>query len=204
VLLYRETTFLYPSLLAEYVNADDRIQPRRGFGASATVRGGLQGVGSDANFLQLHLTGRWFRGLGPRSRLIARGELGATFTDDLVEIPPTLRFYAGGDRSVRGYDWREIGPRIAAGPGREAYALGAKNVVVASLEYEQYFNDEWGFAAFVDGGSAFDGRFDRLRKGVGLGLRWKSPVGPLRIDIGRGLDDPDARFTLHINLGADL
>lgn len=204
VLLYRETTFLYPSLLAEYVNADDRIQPRRGFGASATVRGGLQGVGSDANFLQLHLTGRWFRGLGARSRLIARGELGATFTDDLVEIPPTLRFYAGGDRSVRGYDWREIGPRIAAGPGREAYALGAKNVVVASLEYEQYFNDAWGFAAFVDGGSAFDGRFDRLRKGVGLGLRWKSPVGPLRVDIGRGLDDPDARFTLHINLGADL
>lgn len=204
VLLYRQTTFLYPSLLAEYVDADDRIHPRRGFGAGATVRGGLQGAGSDANFLQLHLTGRWFRGLGPRSRLIARGELGATFTDDLVEIPPTLRFYAGGDRSVRGYDWREIGPRIAAGPGREAYALGAKNVVVASLEYEQYFNDEWGFAAFVDGGSAFDGRFDRLRKGVGLGLRWKSPVGPLRIDIGRGLDDPDARFTLHINLGADL
>jgi translocation and assembly module TamA len=204
VLLYRETTFLYPSLLAEYVNADDRLQPRRGFGASATVRGGLQGVGSDANFLQLQLTGRWFRGLGARSRLIARGELGATFTDDLVEIPPTLRFYAGGDRSVRGYDWREIGPRIAAGPGREPFALGAKNVVVASLEYEQYFNDEWGFAAFVDGGSAFDGRFDRLRKGVGLGLRWKSPVGPLRIDIGRGLDDPDARFTLHINLGADL
>ncbi len=204
VLLYRQTTFLYPSLLAEYVDADDRILPRRGFGASATVRGGLQGLGSDANFLQLHLTGRWFRGLGARSRLIARGELGATFTDDLVEIPPTLRFYAGGDRSVRGYDWREIGPRIAAGPGREAYALGAKNVIVASLEYEQYFNDAWGFAAFVDGGSAFDGRFDRLRKGVGLGLRWKSPVGPLRVDIGRGLDDPDARFTLHINLGADL
>jgi translocation and assembly module TamA len=204
VLLYRETTYLYPSLLAEYIRADDRIQPRRGFGASATVRGGLQGAGSDANFLQLHLTGRWFRGLGARSRLIARGELGATFTDDLVEIPPTLRFYAGGDRSVRGYDYREIGPRIAAGPGRDPFALGAKNVVVASLEYEQYFNDAWGFAAFVDGGSAFDGRFDRLRKGVGLGLRWKSPVGPLRVDIGHGLDDPDARFTVHINLGADL
>ena len=204
VTLYRQATYFYPSIVAEYIKADDRIQPRNGYGATATLRGGLEGVGSDANFAQLHVRGSWFKGLGARSRLIVRGEVGATFTDALVEIPPTLRFYAGGDRSVRGYEWREIGPRIAAIPGREDYALGAKNVVAAGVEYEQYLNDTWGFAAFVDGGSAFDDRLDRLRKGVGLGLRWKSPVGPLRVDVARGLDDPDAAFTLHINLGADL
>ncbi len=204
VTLYRQATYFYPSIVAEYIKADDRIQPRNGYGATATLRGGLEGAGSDANFAQLHVRGSWFKGLGARSRLIVRGEVGATFTDALVEIPPTLRFYAGGDRSVRGYEWREIGPRIAAIPGREDYALGAKNVVAAGVEYEQYLNDTWGFAAFVDGGSAFDDRLDRLRKGVGLGLRWKSPVGPLRVDVARGLDDPDAAFTLHINLGADL
>lgn len=204
VTLYRQATYFYPSIVAEYIKADDRIQPRNGYGATATLRGGLEGVGSDANFAQLHVRGSWFKGLGARSRLIVRGEVGATFTDALVEIPPTLRFYAGGDRSVRGYEWREIGPRIAAIPGREDYALGAKNVVAAGVEFEQYLNDTWGFAAFVDGGSAFDDRLDRLRKGVGLGLRWKSPVGPLRVDVARGLDDPDAAFTLHINLGADL
>ena len=121
-----------------------------------------------------------------------------------MQIPPTLRFYAGGDRSVRGYEFREIGPRIAAVSGRDDFALGAKNVVTTSVEYEQYLNDTWGFAAFVDAGSAFDDQLDGLRKGVGLGLRWKSPIGPLRVDIGHGLDDPDASFTLHINLGADL
>jgi translocation and assembly module TamA len=202
--LYRQATYLYPSIVAEYINADDRIQPRDGYGATATLRGGLQGVGSDANFLQLHVRGSWFRGLGARSRLIVRGEVGATFTDELVEIPPTLRFYAGGDRSVRGYEYREIGPRIAAVQGRDDFALGAKNVVAASVEYEQYLTEAWGFAAFVDGGNAFDGQLDRWRKGVGLGLRWKSPVGPLRVDLARGLDDPDSSFTLHINLGADL
>jgi translocation and assembly module TamA len=202
--LFRQSTFFYPSLQAEYIKADDRIQPRAGYGATAVLRGGLRGAGSDADFLQLHVRGSWFRGLGARSRLIVRGEVGATFTDELVEIPPTLRFYAGGDRSVRGYAWREIGPRVDPAPGRTAFALGAKNVVSANVEYEQYLSDAWGFAAFVDGGSAFDGQLDRWRKGVGLGLRWKSPVGPLRVDLARGLDDPDGSFTLHVNLGADL
>ncbi len=204
VRLYRQATYLYPSIVAEYIKADDRIQPRNGFGGTATLRGGLEGVGSDATFGQLHVRGSWFKGLGERSRLIVRGEVGATFTDALVEIPPTLRFYAGGDRSVRGYEFREIGPRIAAVSGRDDFALGAKNVVAASVEYEQYLNDTWGFAAFVDGGNAFDETLDGVRTGVGVGVRWKSPIGPLRVDVAHGLDDPDASFTLHINLGADL
>lgn len=199
---YRYATFTFPALVAEYVDVDDRIAPRRGYGGALTVRGGVEGAGSDANFLQLHLRGSWYRGLGPNDRLILRGELGHTFTNALVDIPPSLRFYAGGDRSVRGYGYREIGPRIETDRG--LYSVGAKNVLVASAEYERYFTPTWGAAAFVDAGNAFDGGFDHLRRGVGIGLRWKSPVGPLRIDIGHGLDDPDARFTLHLNLGADL
>ncbi|QWF16839.1 autotransporter assembly complex protein TamA [Lysobacter capsici] len=200
---YRSATFLYPSLRAEYIDADDRLYPRNGISATGMLRGGLNGAGSDANFLQAHLTGRWYKGLGARSRLITRGELGHTFTDALVAMPPSLRFYAGGDRSVRGYEWREVGPRIPAIPGRKAFALGAKNVVTGSVEYEQYFNDTWGGAVFVDSGSAFDDSPD-MRTGVGVGVRWRSPVGPLRVDIARGLDHPDSGFQLYINIGADL
>ena len=203
--LYRETTLVYPSLRAEYIDVDDRFQPRRGFGGSATLRGGLaSGEDSSGAFGQLHVQASWFKGLGARSRLIVRGEAGSTFAGEVVDIPPSLRFYAGGDRSVRGYAWREIGPRIPAAPGRTAYALGARNVLVGSAEFEQYFNDTWGMAVFADSGSAFDDTPDRFRTGVGVGLRWRSPVGPLRLDIARGLDDPDASFTLHLNLGADL
>ncbi|UOF14716.1 outer membrane protein assembly factor [Lysobacter capsici] len=200
---YRSATFLYPSLRAEYVDADDRLYPRNGISATGMLRGGIEGAGSDANFLQAHLTARWYKGLGARSRLITRGELGHTFTDALVDLPPSLRFYAGGDRSVRGYEWREVGPRIPAIPGRKAFALGAKNVITGSVEYEQYFNDSWGGAVFVDSGSAFDDRPD-MRTGVGVGVRWRSPVGPLRVDIARGLDNPDSGFQLYINIGADL
>ena len=204
VTLYQEVTYLYPSIQAEYVNVDNRLQPRKGIGGSVVLRGGLEALGSDTDFAQLHVRGAWFIGLGPRSRLITRGEVGGTYTDELDSVPPTLRFYAGGDRSVRGYEYREIGPRLPERPGRDAYALGARNVVTASIEYEQYFNDTWGGAVFVDGGSAFNDQLDVWRTGVGIGLRWKSPVGPLRIDIGRGLDDPDSSFTLHLNIGAEL
>lgn len=203
--LYRETTLVYPSLTAEYIDVDDRFQPRRGFGGSASLRAGLAS-GEDARsaFGQLHVQASWFKGLGQRSRLIMRGEAGSTFAGEVVDIPPTLRFYAGGDRSVRGYAWREIGPRIPAAPELDAYALGARNALVGSVEFEQYFNDTWGAAVFVDSGSAFDDTPDRFRTGVGVGLRWRSPVGPLRLDVASGLDDPDTSFTLHLNLGADL
>ena len=201
--LYRYATFTFPSLRAEYVNADDRLYPRKGLGGSLMLRGGVDGAGSDATFGQVHARASWFMGLGERSRMIVRGELGHTYTNALVDMPPSLRFYAGGDRSIRGYDYREVGPRIVDANGRNAFALGAKNVVTASVEYEQYLKNGWGFATFVDSGSAFDDTPD-WRTGVGVGLRWKSPVGPLRIDIARGLDDPDSSFGLYLNIGADL
>ncbi|MCR6664000.1 MAG: outer membrane protein assembly factor [Luteimonas sp.] len=209
---YRYATFTYPSIRADYVNVDDRTFPRSGIGGSLMLRGGAQGAGSDASFVQLHARASWFLGMGENSRLIVRGEGGYTFTDALVDMPPALRFYAGGDRSIRGYQWREVGPRLTRYDVDEEnnihetgwYALGAKNVVTASVEFEHYFLGNWGGAVFVDSGSAFDGTTPDWRTGVGIGLRWRSPVGPLKFDIARGLDDPDSPFTIGLTLGAEF
>ena len=201
--LYTYATYTFPSLQAEYIDADDRLYPRNALGATVTARGGVEDMGSDASFMQLHLSTRWFKGLGPQSRLMLRGELGHTWTEALVQIPPSLRFYAGGDRSIRGYGWREVGPRIDGATRGERYAIGAKNVATASIEFDHYFTPTWGAAVFVDTGSAFDDQPD-WRTGVGIGARWKSPVGPVRIDIARGLNQPDSPFQLYIGLGADL
>ncbi|MFL6586674.1 MAG: autotransporter assembly complex protein TamA [Luteimonas sp.] len=202
--LYRYATFAYPSLRAEYIDVDDRLFPTSGIGGSVMLRGGLEGVGSDASFGQIHVRASWFKGIGERNRLIVRGELGHTFTDALVALPPSLRFYAGGDRSIRGYDWREVGPRIPARDGRRAFAIGAKNVVTASVEFERYFTDTIGVAVFVDSGDAFDGTSPEWRTGVGIGARYKSPVGPLKLDIARGLDNPDSSFTIGLSIGAEF
>src|SRR5690554_930970 len=201
--LYRYATFTYPSLRATYVDLDDALFPRGGYSGSLLLRGGAEGAGSEASFFQFHARGHWYLGIGDSNRLILRGEYGRTETSALVDMPPSLRFYAGGDGSIRGYEWREVGPRIVD-EDNEGFALGARHVITASAEYEHYFGDgPWGMAAFVDTGSAFDGS-PELRTGVGIGVRWKTPVGPLRLDIARGLDDPDSPFTLHLNIGTSL
>lgn len=201
-LVYRYATFTYPELSADYVDVDQRSFPRRGIAGSASLRGGIEGAGSDANFSQLHAQARWFKGIGDSDRLILRGEVGHTFTDALNDMPPSLRYYAGGDNSIRGYQYREVGPQVETDKGK--FSVGAKNVVTASAEYEHYFNASWGAAAFVDSGSAFDGKEADWRTGVGVGVRWKSPVGAVRIDIARGLDDPDSSFTIGLGIGAEF
>jgi len=194
---YRYATLLYPSIRAEYIDADDRLYPRRALAGTLMLRGAIEGVGSDSTFAQVHATARWIRALGADNRILVRGELGHTFTDDLFEMPLSLRFFAGGDRSVRGYGWRDIGPRVGD------FAAGGKNVVTTSVEFERYFTRDWGGAVFVDAGDAFDDN-PEMHYGVGVGVRWRSPVGPVRVDIARGLTGPESGFTLHFNIGADL
>jgi translocation and assembly module TamA len=199
---YQYGTFLYPSLRGEYVDVDDRLFPRRGIGGYVEGRSGLQALGSDADFSQVHAEARWFKGLGADNRLLVRGELGHTFTNALVDMPPSLRFYAGGARSIRGYSEREVGPRVETGGG--LYSVGAKNVLTASVEGEHFFTADWGGAAFVDSGSAFNGTTPDWHTGVGVGVRWRSPVGLVRVDVARGLDHPDSPFTVFLNIGTDL
>ena len=199
---YQYASFAFPSLRAEYIDVDNRLAPRRGAGGTLTLRGGMGGSDFDTSFAQALATVQWFHGLDANSRLIVRGEAGHTYTEELLDLTPSLRFYAGGDRSVRGYGWHEIGPRVNTANGY--YYTGASNVVTASVEYERYFKGPWGASVFVDSGSAFDGTSPDMHTGVGIGLRWRSPVGPVRVDIAHGLDDPDSSFTLHLNIGADL
>ncbi|MCY7317942.1 MAG: autotransporter assembly complex protein TamA [Ramlibacter sp.] len=196
---YEYSSLTYPELRGDYIGVNDRLFPRRGISGSLSLRGGIEGAGSDVSFGQIHLNARWFLSPDADSRVLLRGEVGSTFTGELVNMPPSLRYFAGGDRSIRGYAWREVGPRIL-----DDFAVGAKNVVTASVEYERYFNaSPWGAAVFVDTGSAFNGTPD-FRTGVGIGLRWRSPVGPVRVDVARGLDNPDSPFQIYLNIGADL
>ena len=199
---YSYASFWFPSLQAEYIDVDDRLDPRRGAGGTLTLRGGKGGSDGNASFAQIHASAQWFHGFDADSKLIVRGEAGHTFTDQILNLPPSLRYYAGGDRSVRGYGWHEIGPKVETDAG--FYFTGASNVVTASVEYERYFKGPWGAAVFIDSGSAFDGRKPDMRTGVGVGVRWRSPVGPVRIDIARGLNSPDSPVTLHLNIGASL
>ena len=86
--------------------------------------------------------------------------------------------------------------------------IGGRYLLVGSAEYEHYFNDRWGIALFYDIGNAYDDIVDELgdelERGAGFGLRWKSPIGPVRVDLANAITDDDRPWRLHINIGPDL
>ncbi|MDH5346248.1 MAG: BamA/TamA family outer membrane protein, partial [Gammaproteobacteria bacterium] len=162
------------------------------------LRGASDALVSDTSFLQFRATARWIRSLNDRTRIITRGRAGFTIKDSLSELPASVRFFTGGDRNLRGYDYQSIGP-----VDEDGVVIGASYVLEGSLEFDYLVRGNWAVAAFADIGSAFNDR-PEFSRGVGLGLRWYSPVGPVRLDFAHPLDDPDSNFRLHVVLGPDL
>jgi translocation and assembly module TamA len=195
-----DTTFLLmPGAAYTWLRADDPLHPDRGLRLDLLAAGAHRSLLSDASFLRLRLNGKGVHRLGENNRLIARGQLGYIVTDDFGRLPLTQRFYAGGDQSVRGYRFNEISPENANGD-----RTGGQILTVGSLEYERTLFGDWGLAAFFDAGQVSD-RFTRsLRYGTGLGVRWRSPVGPVRLDFAVPLSKAEDSFQVHLILGPDL
>ncbi len=192
---------LIPGLNWTWIDADDRLYTTRGLLFGFELRGASTALLSDINFLQGTVHLKWIHALNEDNRLIARGDIGATaILEDFENLPTSLRFYTGGDSSVRGYAYNKIGPTDSDGT-----VVGGKNLLVGSLEYERRVWDAWSVAAFVDSGDAFDGASPDMKTGTGVGLRWRSPVGPVRIDFATGLDRPPGdTFRFSFSIGPDL
>jgi len=154
-----------------------------------------KGLLSDATFFRMYGRIRQYVPVGNRDLFIARLELGANLTSaDSSKIPATLRFRAGGTDSVRGYSYQSIG--TASGSS----VLPAKYLATTGLEYQYWFKPDWGMAVFWDAGTAADALNDvKIFNGVGVGARWRSPVGPVQLDIGYGIQKQ--QFRPHISLG---
>lgn len=163
------------------------------------LKGAADKLLSDADFFQLKTGLKFIQPLGAGNRFIVRGSLGSTWTDDFDVLPSSVRFFAGGAQSVRGYAYKSLGPENDSGD-----VEGGKNLLVGSIEYEHSFNGKWGVALFVDSGNAINNFNDELETGAGFGLRWQSPVGPLRIDLASAVTRRGEPWRLHINIGPDL
>ncbi|MBT8091444.1 MAG: autotransporter assembly complex protein TamA [Gammaproteobacteria bacterium] len=188
-----------PAVLYDHKRADRDIFPTRGRRLSLELRGTTELIGSDTSFLQAIASLRIVHSINADSRLLARTSIGVTAKSDFNELPPSVRFFAGGDESVRGFDFETLGPTDDAGN-----VIGGSNLLVASIEYEHRLRGNFFWAAFVDAGNAFDTFDVDPAAGTGLGIKWVSPLGPLRFYLAHPLNKSDRNVRVHIRLGPDL
>ncbi|WP_426575727.1 autotransporter assembly complex protein TamA [Xenorhabdus stockiae] len=156
---------------------------------------------SDVDFMVLQAHHVWVRTLRDKHRFVVRGDLGWIETNQFERVPPDLRFFAGGDRSIRGYKYQKISPKDSDGK-----LTGASKLVIGSLEYQYNVHGNWWGAMFVDTGEAVnDIKRSNFKTGAGIGVRWASPVGPIKFDLASPVGDKNNHeVQFYIGLGAEL
>ncbi len=195
------TMLLYPGVSLNRTRSRGGLMPTWGDSQRYSVDVSDTTWGSDVDFLILQAQNVWIRTLADKHRFVARGNLGWIETNDFEKVPPDLRFFAGGDRSIRGYKYKDISPRDEDGK-----LTGASKLATGSLEYQYNVTGKWWGAAFIDLGEAVnDIKQSNFKTGAGFGVRWASPVGPIKLDIARPIGDSEEHgLQFYIGLGPEL
>ena len=191
----KSTTYILP--LATWSRLVLPADERNGYRYGINLLGSAQVLGSDTDFLRGTVNGSYLYRFAKRHSLLGRAEVGKIFASELSEVPASKRFFAGGQGSIRGFSFESISPRDPQGA-----LTGADKLITTTLEYQYDFTENWAIVGFVDSGKAFINDDDEFRNGAGLGVRWKTPVGAVGIDIAVPVDDPEYDgFQLHFYLG---
>jgi translocation and assembly module TamA len=168
----------------------------------AELRGSPSTLGSEASFLQLRLQGERIFDLGKQWQLRLSSEIGASWVPDFSELPASQRFFAGGERSVRGFDLNELSPPPEPIPGQPTRTLdtsvGGKHLFTGTIEFERKLPRNFGVATFFDVGNAFNEFGDELEYSVGLGGRYHIAVASFGLDVAQPLSEPDRGPKLHL------
>ena len=167
------------------------------------LTGSPQSLGSDASYLRFYsraervwpISGPWY--------LRLRGELGTSWINDLSALPASQRFFAGGDRNVRGFALDELSPPAEDAGGvssTSSKGVGGEHKVVASVEIERDLPRNLRLAFFYDTGNAFNDWGTPLEYSVGIGLRWRLPMLLIGLDVAQALSESDRRPRVHLNI----
>ena len=195
------TMLLYPGVSINRTRSRGGLMPTWGDSQRYSLDISDTTWGSDIDFVVAQAQNTWIRTLADKHRFVVRGNLGWIETNNFQKVPPDLRFFAGGDRSIRGYKYKDISPRDEDGK-----LTGASKLATGSLEYQYNVTGKWWGAVFVDSGEAVnDIKQSNFKTGAGIGVRWQSPVGPIKLDIARPIGDKDENgMQFYIGLGPEL
>lgn len=195
-----DSRLLLPGISYSKIEADNPMDPNRGYRLQLDVTGATRNLASTADVLHVLGIAKGLVTFADKHRFLVRAQAGAVGTNDFDDVPPSLRFFAGGDQSVRGYGYETLTPKNA-----DDDSLGGRYLLVGSMEYQYALTSQWRLATFYDRGNAVDNLTDPLATGVGVGIRWVSPVGPLRLDVAKGLDEElGGGWRLHFSMGPEL
>ncbi len=195
----RTSHVVLPSVQWTRTEVDDPVHPTRGHRLHLELAASHRVLASPVSFGRLSTSAALIRSPWEGGRVLVRAEAGTAAVEETTALPVSHRFYAGGDRSVRGYAYRSLAPRSP-----DDSPLGGRHLLVASGEVEQLLWREWGAAVFVDTGNAGDAWPVRPRVGVGGGLRWLSPVGTVGVDAAAAVSRPGTPWRIHLSVGAGL
>lgn len=195
------TMLLYPGVSISRTRSRGGLMPNWGDSQRYSIDVSNTAWGSDVDFAVFQAQNTWIRTLAQRHRFVVRGTLGWIETGDFDKVPPDLRFFAGGDRSIRGYKYKSISPKDSDGK-----LLGASKLATGSLEYQYNVTGKWWGAVFVDSGEAVNSiDANDFKTGAGVGVRWQSPVGPIKFDIAAPIGDKEEHgVQFYIGLGPEL
>jgi translocation and assembly module TamA len=188
------TILLIPSVSWVHTRADSTSRPIRGSRIQLDLLGATDQLVSDISFWQTRVNGRFILPVGSVGRVVTRANAGYTETSQFNRLPPSLRFYAGGAESVRGYRYQDIGPVDDDGD-----VTGGRYLTVGSVEYEHFVTPSWGVAVFYDIGRAFNDSDEPYREGAGIGARWRLPIGMARLDVAQALSD-ERSWRVHFSI----
>ncbi|HSN31496.1 MAG TPA: autotransporter assembly complex family protein [Ideonella sp.] len=184
---------VYFGVRKSFRRTDELVSPREGYVLSGEIGGAPNAMASQP-FLRAVANATLFFALGRNDDLLLRGQAGAVRSQAREGIPSTFLFRTGGDQTVRGYAFESIGVEQAGA------VVGGRRLLVGSLELTHWVAENWGVAAFVDGGNAWDsGVRSDIATGYGLGARFRTPIGPIRADLAYGALKSDWR--LHFSVG---
>lgn len=180
---------------------DNPIRPTSGFRYAFDLRGTHSALGSTTQLLQLIVEASHVVSLPWRLSLLTGAKTGITFfSDPLIDLPPSLRFFAGGDQSVRGYAYQSLGPRDISGR-----VVGGKHMFTGHIDLQRAILDDWAVSVFYNAGNAFDSFTGlTLFQAAGMGIHYYTPVGALNLFVARQIQTEDPGFRIHFTVGFEF
>lgn len=199
------TDLILPGYSLSYSSIDNELDVDEGQRYLFSLEGAGDFLGSDITLIKATAKGKWINTLA-KHRFTFRAEAGWIETNNFNKVPPNMRFFAGGDQSIRGFGYNTVGTRerIEVDGQIEEPLIGDPYLLTGSIEYAYPIADDWRLAWFVDAGLATQDFDNPPAIGTGPGVHWLTPIGPVRLYVARGYSDYENTWRVHFSLGPEL